>query len=147
MKKTIAIAASFIGALSFNSYAGTGVIPSYHIWDGGGKSCFKVSNISSNSAIVTIKMFDKTGEYFSGTVASNYIIPALDTPFTLEARKTAFFCMTSGEKNAPGYGIIEGQPLDASQGQISLVASGYYTNNAQNYAQAFSIVINGGMPF
>ncbi|MFM5171044.1 hypothetical protein ACEUBH_07250 [Aeromonas veronii] len=147
MKKAFIAASLLCSLFSISVHAGTAIIPTYHVWDGGGKSCFKISNVSASSAVVSVKMFDRTGEAYSGKLASTYIISSLDTPFTLEPRRTAFFCMTSGGNDSPGYGVIEGLPSDSSQGQISLIASGYYGNNTPNYAQAFSIMINGGMPF
>ncbi len=147
MKKAFIAAGLLCSLFSLAAQAGTAIIPAYYIWDGGGQSCFKISNASASSAVVSVKMFDKTGEPYAGKLISTYIISSLDTPFTLEPRRTATFCMNSGGNASPGYGVIEGQPSDSSQGQISLVASGYYGNNTPNYAQAFSIVINGGMPF
>lgn len=147
MKKAFIAAGLLSGLFSLGAQAGTAIIPAYYVWDGGGQSCYKMSNVSASSAVVNIKMFDRTGEPFSGKLASTYIISALDTPFTLDPRKTAMFCIITGGNADPGYGVIEGQPSDASQGQVSLVANGYYANNTPNYAQAFSIVINGGMPF
>lgn len=147
MKKALIAASLLCSVFSISAHAGTAIIPTYHVWDGGGQSCFKISNVSASSAVVSVKMFDKTGESYSGKLISTYIISSLDTPFTLEPRRTATFCLNSGGNASPVYGVIEGQPSDASQGQVSLVASGYYGNNKPNYTQAFSIVVNGGMPF
>lgn len=146
MKTNIAIALLFVGSVFLPQVvAGTAIIPSYHIWNGGGKSCFKISNISASNAEVNVQLFDRTGAQFNGTVASKDIIEQLGVPFTLEPKKTAFFCLTSGDTGAPGYGVIESQAVDPAGGQVFLVAHGYYTNSV--HTQAFSIPINGGLPF
>ncbi|RVU42009.1 hypothetical protein EOE67_02150 [Rheinheimera riviphila] len=146
MKKSIATVLFCASSIFLPKvFAGTAIIPSYNIWDGGGKSCFKISNISPASAQVNVKMYDRAGVPFNGTVASKHIINQLGVPFTLEPKTTASFCMTTGGSSAPGYGVIESQAVDSDAGQVFLVAHGYYTNSVQT--QAFSISINGGLSF
>lgn len=148
MKKSMSSVLFFVGSLFIPKvHAGTAIIPIYHIWDGGGKSCFNISNVSATSAVVNVQMFNRTGAPFNGTVASQYIINQIGVPFTLEPKKTAYFCLTSGGGTSPGYGVIESQALDPATGQVFVVAHGYYSSAVPNTSQAFSIPINGGLPF
>ncbi|RVU41349.1 hypothetical protein EOE67_03890 [Rheinheimera riviphila] len=148
MKKNIVTVLLFVSAAFLpKTHAGTAIIPNYHIWDGGGKSCFNISNVSTTSALVNVQLFNRTGAPFNGSVASKYIIDQIGIPFTLEPKKTAFFCLTSGGGTSPGYGVIESQALEPAAGQVFLVAHGYYSSAVPNTSQAFSIPINGGLPF
>ncbi|MFM5116514.1 hypothetical protein ACEUAG_21630 [Aeromonas hydrophila] len=129
------------------SFAGTAIIPDFYTLEQVGQTCIKISNISGEPAQVSVKIYGKNGENFNGTFVPWNIIPSLNTPFVLEPRKTAHFCLRDAQKITPGYGVIDSQPLDGSTGQVFVVASGYYGSASKDYSMGFLIPINGGLPF
>ncbi|EKP0277711.1 hypothetical protein JGK46_001550 [Aeromonas bestiarum] len=145
MKKTILMVC--ITILSLNVQAGTAIIPAFYTLDKAGQSCFTISNISNENASVSVKLYGKDGSTSDYGFVSRSIIPSLNTPFILESRKTAYFCVTSGGKLSPGHGVIDSQPQEGSSGQVFLVANGFYENYTKDYTLSFNIPVNNGMPF
>lgn len=142
MKYSLSFLLVALAAFSTSSNAGSAVIPEWRqhvdVW-----TCFNVSNVSSDSVGVTIKLYKADGSLYTG---STLFGGAVNSEFTLLSKNTIEMCVPASTSNNIGFGTIEGRDLNGNVSNESLVARAAISDvKALNKWQ--SITINGGKPF
>ncbi|MDW6004630.1 hypothetical protein [Vibrio mangrovi] len=144
MKKLIV--SSILSCIALPAFAGTANIPAWYT-DSIGRSCFTVSNTSAVPADVTVHLYNYNGEEYTANISDLHYMAALGEAYTLPALATSHFCTIPNSESAlEGFGTIEAHTASGYQGQVKIVANGYYFRPNDGLFNV-SIPINGGNPF
>lgn len=139
------IISSILSCIALPAFAGTANITGWYA-DASpsvGHSCFTVSNTSGVPADVTVHLYNQNGEEYTEKLSSTIYITAVGETYTLPALATSRFCTPPTSQGGLGFGTIEAHAASGYQGQVKVVANGWYHNNAVG----FSIPVNNGQPF